>query len=315
MHGLRGPGVQRAGVPLAMRTVVLAGGFAKRLWPITLNRPKPLLPVAGRPLLDYILDLVPPEFLPVMISGNARFRGAFEEWGRGKPVELVVEEAYSEEEKLGATAALHRLFQLLRDDLLVLAGDNLIRLNLREFRGAAGDEPCVALYDIGDLRKVRGRYGVAVVEGGYIAEFQEKPEEPRSTLVSTACYFLPRDALGRLGEFLAESPRGHDAPGYFLSWLSERLAIRAFLGVEEWLDIGDRASYIEANLRRTGGQSWIHPEARVVDAVIERSVIIGPARIERAHLVECVLDEGTVVCGVDLQRALVGRGSYLRGER
>lgn len=298
-----------------MRAVILAGGFAIRLWPITWDRPKPLLPVAGKPLLDYILDLMPAELFPVLLAVNKRFAPAFQAWAQGKPVELVVEESMREQEKLGAVGALAWLVErcALEDDLLVLAGDNWLRLNVQEFVTEAGGHPAVALFSLGDPGLARRRYGVALVEGPYIRAFQEKPDEPFSHWASTACYFLPRDVLPLVSEFVQGAPAGHDAPGYFLAWLLARRRLVAFTKVEEWLDIGDRASYIEANLRATGGQSWIHPEAEVKDSLVARSVVLGPAQILRSHLRECVVDEGARLEGVELVGALVGRGSWLRG--
>lgn len=298
-----------------MRVVILAGGFATRLWPITFYRPKPLLPIAGKPLLDHILELIPAEFRPVLLSVNKRFAPAFRAWAEGRPVELVVEESVREEEKLGAVRALAWLVErcALTDDLLVLAGDNWLRLDLRRFLEEAAGRPAVALFPLGDRARARRRYGVAIVEGGHIRAFQEKPEEPFSDLVSTACYFFPKDVLPLLFEFVESAPAGHDAPGYFLSWLLARRKIVAFTKVQEWLDIGDRASYIEANLRATGGESWINPEAEVRDSLIERSVVLGPAQILRSRLTECVVDEGARLEGVELVGALVGKGSWLRG--
>jgi len=298
-----------------MRTVILAGGYAKRLWPITWDRPKPLLPIAGKPLLDYILELLPPDFLPAWVSVNRRFFPAFQAWAEGKPVELVVEETKAEEEKLGAVGALAHLVKLLglNDDLLVLAGDNWLSLDLQKFVAWAEGKPAVALFPLGDPRKAQHRYGVAALEGKFIRAFQEKPENPVSDLASTACYFFPKDVLPLLSEFLTEAPKGQDAPGYFLQWLLRRREIVAFTEVQEWLDIGDRESYLAANLRLTGGASWVHPEAEIQDSAIERSVLLGPCVVKRAFLSECVVDEGVKLENIRLEKALVGKGAWIRG--
>ncbi len=298
-----------------MRAVILAGGFATRLWPITLAWPKPLLPVAGVPILDHILRLIPEELLPVAVNTNRRFAREFQHWAQGKPVELVVEEAQSEGEKLGAVGSLAHLVDKLsiNEDLLVVAGDNLLDLDLSRFLAASQGHPAVALYDLGHPQRATRRYGVAVVENGWIVEFQEKPENPKSSLASTACYFFPKEVLPLLSMYLAQAPAGRDAPGYFLAWLLERFPIRAYTEVREWLDIGDRVSYIEANLRHNAGQSWIHPQAEVVNSVVERCVVLGPAVLKNARLWECVVDGETRLEGVELREALVGRGTDLRG--
>ena len=298
-----------------MRTVILAGGYAKRLWPLTLNRPKALLPIAGKPLLDYLLEQIPAEYLPALLSVNRRFLPAFSSWAQGKPVELLVEETQKEEEKLGAVRALAHLVEKLglNDDLLVLAGDNWLRLDFHRFLEKADGRPAVALFPLADPELAKGRYGVAIVKDDLILSFQEKPERPRSPLASTACYFFPRDTLHLFGEFLREAPQGHDAPGYFLQWLLNYRPIAAFTEVEEWLDVGDRDSYLEANMRVTGGKSWIHPEATILDSELVRTVVLGRCLIEKSRLRECVVDEGVKLQGVELTKVLIGKGAWLRG--
>lgn len=298
-----------------MKGVILAGGYARRLWPITLDRPKPLLPVAGKPILDYIMDRYPlPD--PPILSTNRRFAADFSTWAedRGHRIELVVEETRAEEEKLGSIGALAYLIETLNldEDLLVIGGDNLLLFDLAAFVEAFQGDTQVALYDLGRPEAARRRYGVAVVEGDRVVEFQEKPDRPRSSLASTACYLFPRRVLPLLREFLGEAQQGKDAPGYFLSWLLARETIRAFVFQEGWFDIGGREAYIAANLHFTHGKPWIHLEARVVDSQIERSVILGPCTIEGSVIRECVVDEGVELSGVELTRTLVGRGSRLR---
>lgn len=297
-----------------MRTIILAGGYAKRLWPITWDRPKPLLPVAGKPILDWIMDRLPDSDRPIL-SVNRRFAAAFAAWAKGRPVELVVEETQSEEEKLGSMGALVYLVGRLGldDDLLVIGGDNLFELDLAEFVSAFRGRTLVALYDLGDRSQARLRYGVAVVQGDKVVEFQEKPEVPRSSLASTACFLFPRHVLPRFREFLGEAPARHDTPGYFLEWLLSREPIEAFVLRGGWYDIGGRETYIEANLRHTGGASWIHPGAEVVDSAVERSVVLGPCEIRSSFLSGCVVDEGARLVGVELRNALVGRTTWVSG--
>ncbi|MFH1610052.1 MAG: sugar phosphate nucleotidyltransferase [Candidatus Bipolaricaulota bacterium] len=298
-----------------MRAVVLAGGYAKRLWPITLDRPKPLLPVAGRPLLDWIMDRIPAGS-PPLLSVNRRFAQAFADWARGRPVELVVEETRSEEEKLGSMGALGYVVERtgVDDDLLVIGGDNLFEAELGGFVEAFRGQTIVALHDLADPAEARLRYGVAVVEEGRVVGFQEKPRVPRSALVSTACFLFPRHVLPLFREYLVSAEAGHDTPGYFLEWLLLREPIEPFMLDGGWYDIGNRETYIEANLRHTGGKSWIHPEAEVEDSVVERSVVLGPCQIENSRLTGCVVDEGARLLGVHLRDVLIGRASWLRGD-
>ncbi len=298
-----------------MRTVILAGGYGKRLWPITHDRPKPLLPVVGRPILDYIMDQLPGPGRPIL-AVNRRFEAQFASWAKGRAVDVVVEPSASEEEKLGSVGALAYLVDRLHldDDLLVIGGDNLLSLSLADFRRAFRGQTLVALYDLKRPDLVRRRYGVAVVEGNRVVSFQEKPDRPCSTLVSAACFLFPRAILPLFGAFVDQAVGHQDSPGYFLEWLLFQHPVEAFLFEGEWFDIGSRESYIEAHLRYTGGESWVHPEAQVVGSTITRSVIMGPCRIEGAVLDGVVVDEGATVRHVQLKDVLIGRGASIRGE-
>jgi len=299
-----------------METIVLAGGYAKRLWPITLHRPKPLLPIAGIPILDHLLPRLPKGKNPI-VSVNQRFEDQFRAWAQTapRPVELAVEDTRAEEEKLGAVGALHQLVveRGIAEDLLVVGGDNLIELDFAAFVGVGADRPRVALCDLGDPAVARKRYGVAIVEDGRIVDFEEKPERPSSALAATACYMFPRRVLPLLETFVATSPAGQDAPGYFLSWLVEREAVDGFVFSGGWYDIGGREAYIEANQRLAHASSWIHPEAQVRGAQVERSVVLGRSILEDCVLEGCVVDAGAEISGVALRDALVGSGTVLRG--
>lgn len=241
-----------------MHAVVLAGGFAKRLWPLTKERPKPLLPVAGRPIIEHILEKLAgiPEIEKVFISVNKKFEAAFTEWVRGadfgKSLEIVTEPTMHEDEKLGAVGALGFLLREkgINDDLVVIAGDNMFDFDMRQFlSGYDQGCPVVALYDMEEKEKIRSRYGVVVLnERNTIKQFQEKPADPASTLVSTGCYFFPRKAVELIHEYL-DSKNSADAPGFFIAWLAKQMAVQGFVfnGDSRWFDIGSIESYKEAN--------------------------------------------------------------------
>ena len=239
----------------AMKAVILAGGFAKRMWPLTRDRPKVLLPLAGRPMLEHVLEKV--EQLEgidrIFITTNSKFEAQFREWlsgfGSGKGVEIVVEPPVREEEKLGSIGALRNIIESenLDDDLLIIGGDNLFGFSLADFvdyyREKGG--PVFALYDMGDPERVRGRFGVPVLgHGNRIVGFQEKPQEPRSTFVSTAVYLLPRSVLPMVSEYL-DSGNNPDAFGFFIAWLHKRLDVFGFVSREKWFDIGSSVALRE----------------------------------------------------------------------
>ncbi|MCL0090443.1 sugar phosphate nucleotidyltransferase [Dehalococcoidia bacterium] len=300
-----------------MKTIILAGGYATRLHPITINRPKPLLPVAGKPIIDYVLDDCPLPDRPV-ISTNRRFASQFEAWRAqtGRDVELVIEETTTEQEKLGTVGALNFLIERLEidDDILVLGGDNLFKFSLSQLIDAYQGNLLIALYDVKDIERVRNRYGVAIVEGAQITDFQEKPRAPRSTLASTACYIYPKGILPLINEFLRRAETGKDAPGYFNAWLlkEKRLRIDPFIFDTRWYDIGDRATYIEANQEYSGRDNWLDEHVVVEGSTVRSSVILSGVSIEESSIIGCVIDRDCHLKGVDLRGCLVGEGTIVK---
>jgi glucose-1-phosphate thymidylyltransferase len=134
------------------------------------------------------------------------------------------------------------------EDLLVIAGDNLFEFDLKRFVGfAAGhrDGVTVALYDIGNPVAAR-RFGVVGLDrDGRIIDFEEKPERPKSTLVSTGVYFFPKEKLPLIKEYVSVQDDKLDAPGYCIGWLSKTDRVYGFTFSEDWCDIGDIESYRE----------------------------------------------------------------------
>jgi glucose-1-phosphate thymidylyltransferase len=240
-----------------MKAVILAGGFAKRMLPLTENQAKALLPVAGRPIIDYILEKL--ETLDcvrdVFVSTNEKFEPSFREWMAGlktrKKVKLVVECHDCEEKKFGAVGGLKYLIdkQKINDDLLIIAGDNLFEFNLGSFISYCGDcrDTTIAFYDICDKEKVRRRFGVAILgKDNTVKDFEEKPEEPKSTLISTGIYLIPKEELHFINDYLLEK-NNPDAPGFFFQWLRDKRPIRGFVFTEKWFDIGSFELYEQAN--------------------------------------------------------------------
>ncbi len=300
-----------------MKTIVLAGGYATRLHPITAARAKPLLPVAGRPIIDYVLDSYPLPDRPI-VSTNRRFAPQFVAWKEegDRRVEIVVEETESEEEKLGTVGAIHFLIEKLgiNEDILVLGGDNIFEFLLEDFLSAYRGRPLIALYDVKDLERVRGRYGVAIVADGRVIEFQEKPQEPRSTLASTACYIYPKEVLPLITKFLQTAGTGEDAPGYFNAWLIKEsgVTIDPFTFDSGWYDIGDRASYIEANQRYANADTWKGKDVTIEDSTVKDSVIFDQVRIVNSAITGCVVDSGSYLDGVSLRDCLIGGGTVIK---
>jgi len=218
-----------------MEAVVLAGGYATRLWPLTRNRPKMLLPVGKTTVIDRILAELERDdrITEVYLSTNQRFVADFKRHFKGREYEkpkLSVEETTDEDEKFGVVGALAQLIEregLAGEDLLVVAGDNLISFDLSEFIDffEARNGSALAAYDVGSITRASS-YGILELDGERVVDFQEKPDDPPSTLVSIACYAFRSEDV-EFERYLAGG-NNPDEPGWFIEWLQKRKQVDAF---------------------------------------------------------------------------------------
>ena len=317
-----------------MHAVVLAGGYATRLWPITRHRPKMLLPIGETTVIDRIFaDLEADDRIEdVFVSTNEAFADEFRSYladsAFEKPV-LSVEETTDEDEKFGVVGALAQLVERegIDDDLLVVAGDNLIGFDLSafvDFFERTGGT-ALAAYDVGSTERATS-YGVVELDGERVVDLQEKPDEPKSTLVSIACYAFPRESI-RFEEYLA-GDNNPDEPGWFVQWLVENDEVYAFPFDEAWFDIGTPEAYLEAVAYHLDGGSIVADDATVTDSEIGEnvhvmsgaevtgsrlsgSVVFQNATIRDCELHDSIVDRDTRVEGIDLAGALVGAHSRL----
>ena len=235
-----------------MRLLVLAAGYATRLYPLTRDRPKALLPVGGTPMADRVLHaLAPIGFDARYIATNAKFAPHFREWAEGTDVIVVDDGSTSDEDRLGAIGDIGFVIDRegIDDDLVVVAGDNLFSNTLEDFGRLARERgaPLLAVHDVGDLELIRGRYNsIEVDTSGRITYFEEKPEEPRSTLSGIALYFYPRHTLPLIREYLAAG-NNPDQPGRLVQWLYPRVDVYTWTVPGDWYDIGDREQLEEAD--------------------------------------------------------------------
>ena len=242
-----------------MKIVILAAGYATRLHPLTLTRPKPLLPVAGQPMIDYVLDNLAPMggIERVYVVTNAKFAGDFQKWAdhyratKSKLDFTIVNDGSTDDSnKLGAIGDLHLVItrEKVDDDLVVVAGDNLFSESL----GAFGEycrkknAPVLGIYDVGSLDQAK-KYGVVDLDGeGRIVRFEEKPKQPASTLIGIALYFYPRNVAPLIGQYLAEG-NNPDQPGRLVQWLYPRLPVYTWTVPGLWYDIGSKETLEEAD--------------------------------------------------------------------
>jgi glucose-1-phosphate thymidylyltransferase len=239
-----------------MKGLLLAGGYATRLRPLTETTAKPLLPVGGRPMVDWIVARIEEagEIDEIHLVTNAVYAPDFERWADGRSIAVWNDGTRTNEDRLGALGDIALAVDrggLTGDDLLVIAADNLFEFSLRDyvafFRRKA-DGSAVAVHRLADPSLAR-LYGVVELDGeDRVVGFEEKPERPRSDLAATATYLYHRDHVPLLGRYLAEGNLP-DPPGRFLVWLREREPLYGYRFDEAWIDIGDPVQLLEADNR------------------------------------------------------------------
>jgi glucose-1-phosphate thymidylyltransferase len=237
--------------------VVLAAGYATRLRPLTDNTPKHLLPVGGRPMLDWVLDRVGEldEVDSIHLVTNSRFAPEFARWAEPRGIIVHDDGTTSNEDRLGAVGDLRLAIEaagLEKDELIVLAGDNLFELSLPHFvswwREKRQPASAVPLHDVGNL-ELATHYGIADTDAqDRIVRFIEKPSDPPSTLVSTLIYVFAPEHVKLVATYLDDG-QSPDNAGSFLGWLAAREPVYGYRFDGSWFDIGNHDQLLEADNR------------------------------------------------------------------
>ncbi len=321
-----------------MKAVVLAGGYATRLWPITKQRPKMFLPIGETTVIDRIFaDLEADKRVDtVYVSTNERFADDFRkhlaESEFEKP-QLSVEDTSEEDEKFGVVGALAQLVEReeVDDDLVVIAGDNLISFDVGDFVNFFEEKgkSCLAAYDVGS-KELAKAYGLVELDGDRVVDFQEKPQDPKSTLVSIACYAFTEDTLPLLEQYL-EGGNNPDEPGWFLQWLQSRNPVYAYIFEEAWFDIGTPESYLEAVAWYLDGESHVADDAnldnttigdnvhvmdgaKLTDVTLENAIVFPDATLHGCNVRDSIIDKGTHIEDMDLAGALIGAHTQITNQ-
>ncbi len=239
------------------KALILAAGYATRLYPLTRVYPKPLLKVKGKPIINYIIEKLDSiESLDeIIIVTNSKFAGTFKEWKRAqsfaKPITIIDDLTASNETRLGAIGDMAFVLKNypVPGDLLVAGGDNLFDENIADFVAYADKHkknPVMGVYDIGDKVNA-GKYGVVKLnKNERIIDFKEKPGHPGSTLVAMCLYYFPKATVKRIHEYCAHKKHKSDAMGFYLDWLRRKQAVYGYVFKGRWYDIGDRGYYDQA---------------------------------------------------------------------
>jgi glucose-1-phosphate thymidylyltransferase len=242
-----------------MKVIILAAGYATRLYPLTLTRPKPLLKVAGKPMIEYVLDNLAPigGLDRIYVVTNAKFARQFQDWADGyratkAQLEFTVvnDGSTDDSNKLGAIGDMEFVLrtQQVDDDLIVVAGDNLFSDPLSDFGRVCRERraPVVAVFDVKDLAQIKKYNSITLAPDGHITFFEEKPKNPTATITAIALYYYPRATVPLIRQYVAEGNNA-DQPGRLVQWLYPRRNVYTWTVPGLWFDIGSKETLEEAN--------------------------------------------------------------------
>lgn len=234
-----------------MNCIILAAGYATRLYPLTENFPKPLLPVGGKPILDWLAEDIESSVNELAVVTNHKFAERFNQWAMnaatriGKQIRIIDDGTCTNEGRLGAVRDIELAVKVIgEDDSIVMAGDNVLDFSLKPFIGFAGEKKssCVMCHEEKRLDALQRTAVITVDEFGMITSYTEKPREPKGTLAVPPFYIYQAGDIARIPEAL-KAGCNPDAPGSFAAWLAQQTAIHAYRMPGRRWDIGDMASY------------------------------------------------------------------------
>ncbi|MDP7180722.1 MAG: nucleotidyltransferase family protein [Candidatus Woesearchaeota archaeon] len=240
-----------------MKCIILAAGYATRLYPLTLNKPKPLVEVAGKPMIEHILNRVEEtkDIDKVFIVTNDKFYNHFNEWlnnySSNKEIKIINDHTKTNEDRLGAIGDIDFVIngENIKDDILVIAGDNLFEFNLNQLEDFFKEKKAstIALFDIVDKSKAAKKYGIIELDNNNkIVGLEEKPKNPKTSIISTACYIFSKEDIDELAKCIKENHQP-DNLGDFIKYLSEKKDVFGLIFKEKWFDIGSHEELEEAH--------------------------------------------------------------------
>ena len=311
-----------------MKVLILVGGFAKRLLPLTADKAKALLPLAGKTVISHIVENIPAHW-PIIVSTNLMFAPDFTEWQiewqeshPDRDLKIFVEGTNSEETKKGALGAVGLAINelALNEDLLIIGGDNFFTFSLTDFINQTSGQPAVAAFDIANLEEAK-KYGVILTNGKILTGFEEKPTEPKSSLVATCIYFIPKQYLPLVCEIALQIP--DKIGGMFEQFLSQGVESHVYTFTGYWNDIGTFQAYVDAHIHAgpnnlapesvtnvlhgntLTGVNHIEPSCQISNSSIKDSIIMGGATITNCNLDTCIVDTNRTLENLTLKEEIL----------
>lgn len=231
-----------------MTAIILAAGYATRMYPLTLNFPKPLLEVGEKKIIDHLLDdLVQSGVERTVVVSNHKFIDQFTSWADTRENVIVLDDgSVDNDHRLGAVKDIEFAIEKanIDDDIVVLAGDNILNFSLSSFikYGKEKKTTCIMRHEQRDINKLRKTGVIVIDDNDLVLEMEEKPQEPKSIWAVPPFYYYTKEDIKLVKEGI-ESGCGTDAPGSFISWLVKKKPVHAFLMPGERFDVGSIEGY------------------------------------------------------------------------
>ena len=231
-----------------MTSIILAAGYATRMYPLTLNYPKPLLEVGGKKIIDWLIeDLEKSGVERTVVVSNHKFISQFQAWAEGRENIIVLDDGSEDNDhRLGAVKDIEFAIEKanIDDDIVVLAGDNVLNFSLSSFieYGRKRKTSCIMRHEEKDKNKLRKTGVIEINEDELVLNMEEKPKEPKSNWAVPPFYYYTKEDKDLIKEGIA-SGCGTDAPGSFVSWLVKTRPVHAYRMIGERFDVGSIEGY------------------------------------------------------------------------
>jgi len=237
--------------------VILAGGYATRLYPITLDLSKPLLKIDKRAIIDFSIQQLEDikGIKEIIVVTNAKFYSDYIEWKKNLKIKnkvvILNDGTKTESSKLGAVGDIYYAIRKrkITDDVLVIGGDNIFQKSLANFVNFSQEHcPAISLgiYDL-KSKSIASRYGIVKIDNNFkVIDFQEKPQKPATSLAAMCMYYFSREALRCFKEYIKDLKKDTDRAGDYIKWLMTQDTVYGFKFLGAWWDIGQLDTYREA---------------------------------------------------------------------
>ena len=323
-----------------MEAIILAAGHATRLYPLTINRPKPLLKINNKPIINYIIEHLEEstEIEKINIATNKKFKTEFEEWlttiNSKKPIKLISNHVMDQKEKFSAmdNVKLALDTEKINNDCLIIAGDGIFNFEIKELieKFKKTNKSLLLACDIGDKEKTRPYNNLLLDNDGKVIKSIEKPENPTTSLISICYYLLKKEDLNLLDTYLKET-ENLDAPGHFIQWLHNKTEFNSHKIPNIWFDIGNARDMLNANKSFMGkepiiennvslnnstlhGKVHIYNDCTIENSKVEDCIIFEKTSIKNCQLKNCIIDKNTTISNLNLDGSIIGPNTNLNSE-